>query len=223
MGRTTEPARESTDPRLWWARPGLEARDGRLAIAGRDADALAREHGTPLLAYDLLRIEEQARSLQGAFSRAGLKQRVRLALKAQRDAGVLEFVRRLGAPGTPGSVGIDACSPGEVLHALGHGWSPEEISYTGTNVSERDLDVLLANPIHMNADLITQIERLGRRDPGRRIGIRVNPRAGASWGGSGESHYSGATKVTKLLIRRSGIMADSDVDALYRFDAQRLR
>jgi len=200
MGRTTEPARGSTDPRLWWARPGLEARDGRLAIAGRDADALAREHGTPLLAYDLLRIEEQARSLQGAFSRAGLKQRVRLALKAQRDAGVLGFVRRLGAPGTPGSVGIDACSPGEVLHALGHGWSPEEISYTGTNVSERDLDVLLANPIHMNADLITQIERLGRRDPGRRIGIRVNPRAGASWGGSGESHYSGATKVTKFGI-----------------------
>jgi hypothetical protein len=33
--------------RTWWSRPGLEVREGRLAIAGRDAEELAREHGTP--------------------------------------------------------------------------------------------------------------------------------------------------------------------------------
>ena len=27
-----------TAERTWWARPGLEVRDGRLAIAGRDAE-----------------------------------------------------------------------------------------------------------------------------------------------------------------------------------------
>ncbi|HSL15532.1 MAG TPA: diaminopimelate decarboxylase, partial [Actinomycetota bacterium] len=128
-------------PQPWWERPGLEVRDGRLSVAGRDAELLAREHGTPLFVYDLERIGEQARSLVEAFARIDVPFRLRLALKAQRDPQVLEYVRRLGF------VGIDACSPGEVAHALRHGWSADEISYTGTNVSERDLDALLEHRV----------------------------------------------------------------------------
>ena len=86
----------------WWGRPGLEVRAGRLAIAGRDAESIAREHGTPLYVHDLVRVEEQARALQGALGRAGLRHRVRLALKAQREPAFLAFLRALGAPGTPG-------------------------------------------------------------------------------------------------------------------------
>jgi diaminopimelate decarboxylase len=173
----------------WWARPGLEVRGGRLSVAGRDGEELARWHGTPLYAYDLLRVEENVRALQTALGSTGVPSRVRLALKAQRAPEVLAFVRGLGPPGSPQGVGIDACSPGEVLHALAHGWQPEEISYTGTNVSERDLDVILPHPIHLNVDLLSQLERLGRRAPGRRVGIRVNPRQGAGWA-SGR-RYSG--------------------------------
>ena len=61
------------------------------------------------------------------------------------------------------------------------GWRPEEISYTGTNVSERDLDVLLAHGVHLNLDAISQIERYGRRAPGGTIGIRIDPGAGAGY------------------------------------------
>jgi diaminopimelate decarboxylase len=68
-----------------------------------------------------------------------------------------------------------------VTRALECGWAPDEISFTGTNVSERDLDVLLAVPIHINLDAISQIERLGRRAPGRTIGLRINPGAGAGY------------------------------------------
>ncbi len=106
---------------------------------------------------------------------------MRFALKASPDPRILAVLRGLGAPGDPRSVGIDACSPGEVLHALAHGWLPEEISHTGTNVSERDLDVLLAHPIRLNLDAVSQLERVGRRAPGRTIGIRVNPGAGAGY------------------------------------------
>ncbi len=200
MYRQETAIQHTADTRTWWARPGLDIREGRLHVAGRDAESLAREYGTPLYAYDLRRIEEQARALQGAMAGAGLRHLVRLALKAQREPEVLRFVRALGSPGTPGSVGMDVCSPGEVLHASAHGWGPGEISYTGTNVSDRDLDVLLAHPIHINVDLITQIERVGRRDPGRRLGLRLNPRAGAGWGGIGETFYSGAEKPTKFGI-----------------------
>jgi diaminopimelate decarboxylase len=68
-----------------------------------------------------------------------------------------------------------------VLRALECGWPADEISYTGTNVSERDLDVLLAHPIHLNLDAISQIERVGRRTLGRAIGLRINPAAGAGY------------------------------------------
>jgi diaminopimelate decarboxylase len=166
----------------WWARPGLDIVDGRLAIAGRDAEELAREHGTPLFVYDRARFAENARRLIDALDRAGLRHHVRFALKANPEPAVLEVLH--------GLVGIDACSPGEVRRALECGWTPNEISYTGTNVSERDLDVLLADPIHLNLDAISQIERAGRRladdavaarRGGRTIGIRLNPGVGAGY------------------------------------------
>jgi len=166
----------------WWVRPSLDIDDvGRLRIVGRDAEALARTHGTPLFVYDRTRFAENARRLQGALAATGLPYRVRFALKANPLPEVLEVFRALGAPGTPESVGIDACSPGEVERALACGWRPDEISYTGTNVSERDLDVLLANAIHVNLDALSQIERYGRRAPGSAVGIRVDPGAGAGY------------------------------------------
>jgi diaminopimelate decarboxylase len=184
--------------REWWERPGLEVRDGRLHVAGRDAEAVAREHGTPVFAYDLARIEDQARCLLDAFDRVRVPFRLRLALKAQREPDVLAFIRALGF------VGIDACSPGEVRHAIEHGWTVGEISYTGTNVSERDMDVLLETGVHVNLDLVSQLDRWGRRAPGSSVGIRVNPRAGTTWSGApyaaeGTSLYAGA-KPTKFGV-----------------------
>ena len=165
----------------WWVRPGLDIEDGRLRIVGRDAEALAREHGTPLFVYDRTRFAENARRLQAALAATGLPYRVRFALKANPLPEVLEIFRELGEPGTAESVGIDACSPGEVERAVECGWPPDEISYTGTNVSERDLDALLPRGIHLNLDAISQIERYGRRAPGTAIGIRVDPGAGAGY------------------------------------------
>jgi diaminopimelate decarboxylase len=183
----------------WWSRRGLDVRGGRLFIAGRDAERLARERGTPLFVYDLQRIADNVRSLQGALRGAGLAYRVRLALKAQREPEALALLRSLGPPGSPESVGIDACSPGEVLHALEHGWSSDEISHTGTNMSERDLDVLLAHEVHLNVDLLTQLDRVGRRRPGRPIGLRVNPRVGIGYRGR-ETVYADRTRPTKFGI-----------------------
>ena len=173
--------RMATTTAPWWARSGLHIEAGRLRIAGRDAEALARKHGTPLFVYDLARFAENARRLQAALTRSGLPFRVRFALKANPLPEVLQVFRDLGAPGTDGSVGIDACSPGEVERAIECGWRPDEISYTGTNVSERDLDVLLARRVHVNLDAISQIERYGCRAPGTRIGVRIDPGAGAGY------------------------------------------
>ena len=208
-----------TGYRYAWEHAGVRVADGRLYVAGRDAEALAREHGTPLYVFDVARVTEQARALRDALVRAGLTPRVRLALKAQRAPQVLAALRALETPGSPGAVGIDACSPGEVLHALEHGFTAEEISFTGTNVSERDLDVIAPAQVHVNLDLLSQIERYGRRCPGRAIGLRVNPRGGVMRGHA-ESLYSG-TRPTKFGIyeedldaalaaaRRHGLVIDT--------------
>jgi diaminopimelate decarboxylase len=191
----------------WWEHPGRELVDGRLTIAGRDAETIAREHGTPLFVYDLAHIEEQARGLEDAFASAGAPFRLRLAMKAQRDPAVLAFVRELR------TVGIDACSPGEVRAALEHGWRADEISYTGTNVSERDIDELVDTGAHVNLDLLSQLRRWGRRAPGTIVGIRVNPRVGATRSveagvDAHESLYAGA-RPTKF-----GIFAEQLEEAL---------
>jgi diaminopimelate decarboxylase len=197
----------------WWVRPGLEIEDGRLQICGRDADGLVREHGTPLFAYDLARFAENARRLQTALAGTGLPFRVRFALKANPLAEVLAVFRGVGEPGSPDSVGIDACSPGEVERAIECGWRPGEISYTGTNVSERDLDVLLTRDVHLNLDAISQIERYGQRAPGRAIGIRLDPGVGAGY--NADLHYAG-DRPTKFGIGLDQL--DDAVEATRRHD-----
>ena len=193
----------STPVRTWWSRPGLDVRDDRLHIAGRDAESLAREHGTPLYAYDLQRVAEQAESLRDEMTVAGLAGVVRLALKAQREPALLSFLRA-EVP----FVQMDVCSPGEVEWAIQHGWEPQEISYTGTNVSGRDLERITSAGVHLNVDLLTQLERVGRISPGSTVGIRVNPRIGASWAGAGETLYTGE-RPTKF-----GIFAEQLPDAV---------
>ena len=156
--------------------------------------------------YDLERVAENARNVIAALGRTGVHHRVRFALKANPAPEVLAVLRGLGGPGSPTAIGIDACSPGEVIHALERGWIADEISFTGTNLSERDLDVILPTGVDLNLDAISQLERVGRRVPGRAVGLRVNPGTGAGYHEGLE--YSG-DRPTKF-----GIFEDRLDDAL---------
>lgn len=170
--------------RFFWLRDGLEIRDGRLVIAGRDAEQLARTHGTPVYAYDLDRIADKLRDLREALDDAGLEAVVRFAVKANHHPEVLEVIRDLGG-------GIDVSSPGEVELALAEGFAADAISFTGTNLTDRDMQAVIDRDVHMNVDLLSQLRRYGRLAPGTAVGIRVNPRAGGAYSGSGETLYSG--------------------------------
>ena len=175
----------------WWARPGLEVRGGQLHMAGRSAVDLARELGTPLYVYDPARLEANALRLEAALNRAGVRHRLLYALKANRHPAILYRLRGMGR------IGIDACSPNEVMLALQSGWKPEEISFTGTNLSGRDLDRILALPLVVNLDSLSAIRRVGARSPGRPIGLRLNPRVGTGY--SEQMTYAG-DKPTKFGI-----------------------
>lgn len=194
--------------RPFWAREGLEPLGGRLQFAGRDAEQVAREHGTPLYLYDPARLQANVETLRGALLGAGVRHRLCYALKANRHPAFLSRLRSLGA------VGIDACSPHEITLALESGWKAEEISYTGTNLSPRDLDVILAHPVVLNLDSLSALRRVGARAPGRRIGLRINPQVGTGY--SAQLTYAG-DKPTKF-----GVYADRLDAALEEARRQRL-
>lgn len=160
---------------LWWERPDLGYREGELEFGGCDLLPIARQ-GTPAYVYRAGRVLENLGRLSGALDAAHVPHDLYFALKANRYGPLLDALR------SHGRCGIDACSPAEIERALAHGFREEEISYTGHAVSEPDLDVLQAHPgVHVNCDAISTIRRLGRRCPGRTIGIRLNPGLGAGY------------------------------------------
>lgn len=185
-------------PGAYWVRPGLDVQDDVLHIANRNTLSIAAAEPLPVFVTDLAWIGVQARKLHSALSGAGLEPCVRLAIKAQREPEILRYIRSIGSDQRAGRVGIDACSPNEVDYAIEYGWMPEEISCTGTNMTDDDLQRVIDQGVHLNLDLLSQLDRYGRLAPGTRAGIRINPRAGAAWGGR-KSLYAG-TGPTKFGI-----------------------
>lgn len=161
--------------RPWWERDDLGYRQGRLTFAGHDLAAIA-EQGTPTYVYSAARVLENLARLGAALDGAGVPHAVYYAIKANRFGPLLDTLRARGG------CGIDACSPAEVELALAHGFREDQVSFTGHAVSDADLDLLAARPgVHVNCDAISTIRRLGRRCPGRAIGIRLNPGLGAGY------------------------------------------
>jgi diaminopimelate decarboxylase len=180
--------------KLWWEREDLCYRDGRLHFGGRDLEALAASSGTPTFVYHAARVRDNLERLRAALDTEGVAHDAFFAIKANRFAPLVTFLKQQGR------CGIDACSPAELLYARQAGFEEAEISYTGTSVSEIDLDCLQRHPgAHVNCDSISTIRRLGRRCPGRRIGIRINPELGAGY--NEKLRYAGE-KPTKFGIYR---------------------
>ena len=193
---------EPGDAPFWWERPDLRPIGGRLHFAGADVADLAAQYDGPLYVYSLDRVTANLERLRGALAETGCDARVYFAMKANRYAPLLQ--RLAGS----GHCGADICSPNELDHALACGFAASDISFTGTGVSNRDLDRLLAQPdLHINCDSIGMIRRIGERSPGRAIGIRINPGIGTGYAGSEQLTYAGAT--TKF-----GIYSEQWRDAL---------
>ena len=112
-----------------------------------------------MFVHDLVAAREQAIALRDAMAAAGLDFRIRFALKAQRDPDFLRFLRD-EAP----FVGMDVCSPGEIDWALEHGWAPRgDQLHRHERVGRATSTDLLPTGVHLNVDLLSQLERLGRR------------------------------------------------------------
>lgn len=180
---------------LWWSRDDLRYEAGRLRLAGQDVAALAEAVEGPLFLYSADRVRANLTRLRDALATVG-PSRLYFAVKANRFEPLLRAMAQWGLNG------VDACSPDEVDRAVACGFAPSDISFTGTGLSNRDLDRLLAHAgLTINCDTLGTIRRIGERAPGRSIGIRVNPGEGVGYGDNARLTYAGDT-VTKFGIYR---------------------
>ncbi|WUH90991.1 diaminopimelate decarboxylase [Streptomyces sp. NBC_00433] len=194
-GETAErPQHPPEDP--WWKRGDLRYDQGRLHLGGVDMDQLARQIGTPAYVCRAGRVRENIERLSAAMAGAGLDHRIYFAIKANRSPALLTYLR------THGLCGVDVCSTGELTHAVGCGFPPDAISFTGTSLSRRDIEVLSRfTDLRINFDSVSALDRFGRVCPGRDVGLRINPAAGVGYQGDERLSYSGAA-TTKFGIYR---------------------
>lgn len=201
---------------LWWERPDLGYKDQALTLEGHDLHGLARSMGTPLFVYSTPRIKDNLERLHQALFDTGIPFSLYYAMKANRFAPVLTFLKQTGL------CGIDACSPEEVYRARSCGFEPDAISLTATALSHQDMDQLLKHDgLIINCDSISMIRNIGQRFPGRDIGIRLNPGLGVGYGSSELLRYSG-DKTTKFGIYKDRIQDAIDTAQTYDLTITRI-
>jgi diaminopimelate decarboxylase len=147
-------------------------RDGRLSIGGCDAEALAREHGTPayVIAEDDLRA--RAREFSGALAaHHDGPGEVVFASKACPCTAVLRVFAEEG-------LGCDVAGGGELHLALHAGFAPERIYLHGNAKSEAELAMAIEAGVGtIVLDNAHEAQRLSTLLAGRtqRVLLRVTP------------------------------------------------
>jgi diaminopimelate decarboxylase len=175
---------------------GLGYHEGKLHLGAFEVAAQARAIGTPLYLYDAARVRDNLSRLRGALAARGVRHRVFYAMKSNRHAPLLGWLRRLG------HCGIDTCSPAEVAHARAAGFAATTISFTGTSLSDADLTALLAHDgLILNLDSLHDIARVSRLARGLRVGLRINPGLGIGYRRNGLLRYAGG-RGTKFGVHR---------------------
>ena len=107
-----------------------------LQIGGIDCQRLAACCGTPLLAYDEAKIEEQLSAAAEGFCSEEFETEVVYAAKAFSCKGIFQKIQQAGA-------GLDVVSGGELYCAKAAGVDMKRIYFHGNNKSDEELELAL--------------------------------------------------------------------------------
>ena len=166
----------------WWFFKGFDVRNNKVwsrSFKDYDLEELAKRYPTPLYFTQGKRIEDKARLVREAFKKNYSGEvEINYAVKANYCPQILDLIALLG-------MGADAVSPNEAVLAEQRGIPRGRIMFTGTSVSEDDLEQLVKfGNYKINIDSISQLKKLGEhRDEwnirGLRLSVRLNPNVGA--------------------------------------------
>jgi len=148
----------------------MEIKDNILYLGGLNTEALIQEYGSPLYIYEEEVIRSQYRQLSSGFD--GELSRIHYAMKANGNPAILRILLEEGA-------NIDAVSPFEVQLALETGFLPEQVLFTGDNVSKDELRYCLQQKVNLNVGALPSLQKYGELNPGGKVSVRINPGLGA--------------------------------------------
>jgi len=133
---------------------------------------IQNEHQLPVYVYSEKILRQKARECLAFPNAFGLT--VRYAMKANPNLNILKIFAQEW-------LYIDASSSFEAHRAIqAAGVQPNKIQLT-TQEFRYDLSPLMALWVHYNATSLYQLEEYGKRYPGSRLSIRINPGTGSWW------------------------------------------
>ncbi len=131
---------------------------------------LTEKYGTPLYVYNENILRSRCRDLKGLISYSNFT--VNYSPKANGNLDILKIVRNEG-------LNVDAMSPGEIYVNMMAGYKPEDILFISNNVSEDEFRYAINAGVKISVDSVSQLEMVGRLNPGGRVAFRINPGFGA--------------------------------------------
>jgi diaminopimelate decarboxylase len=140
----------------------------RAALSG----GLLGEEDTVVIFHDLSFLEDRIALLKSVFPPSTLHG---IAVKANPLARILQLLSRTGT-------GAEVASRGELIMAQEAGYDPRVIVFDSPVKTYSDLAFALEAGVHVNADSLQELERIGilrkkiRSDS--TVGIRINPQVG---------------------------------------------
>jgi len=163
----------------WWEIPDhLEVKNHKLHIGGIEAEEIAHRYGvyhSPVAVYDGDLILENHKIIRDAFD--NYKDRpchIYVAVKANPLLGILDLLHQ---ELDKEDLYADVVSPNEGKLCLHAGFPKKHIKFTGTSVSDHDLDMITDMALVINCDSFSQIRRLAKYGS-REVSIRWNPGEG---------------------------------------------
>jgi diaminopimelate decarboxylase len=135
-----------------------------------DPVKLSEKYGTPLYVYNENILRQRCRDLKGLISYSNFT--VNYSPKANSNLELIKIVKSEG-------LRVDAMSPGEIYINMLAGYKPEEILYISNNVDEDEFRYAISAGVKISVDSVSQLEMLGKMNPGGKVAFRVNPGVGA--------------------------------------------
>ncbi len=129
--------------------------------------ALAQEYGCPLYVYDANKIVAQYQRLENAFRNAPAL-RINYAMKALSNINILKVLKSVGSC-------VDCVSIQEVQTALTAGFTPNNISYTPSGVSFKEVKKAVDLGVKITVDNLSLLAQFGDHYSNIPVSIRINP------------------------------------------------
>ena len=140
--------------------------EDELYVEEVPVSTIAAEYGTPSYVYSKNRIIEKFKIFSEAFS-VFESRNVFYAIKACNNPHIAKILVDEGA-------GIDAASPNEILLALHLGVEPENIIFSGNNLTQADIQFAVDAGVHFNVDDHGILDQIFAYKPPKSICFRVN-------------------------------------------------